>query len=114
VVFDCRSIEEEIEPNSKIYIDDIQRAVCKYFGVSHIDLISARRTVQIVRPRQVGYYLAKMLTLHSLPEIGRRFGYRDHTSCLSGIRKITRLIESDENLARDVQTLTASVGGSIA
>ena len=60
----------------------------KHFGVNRGDLLSSRRNRSIVRPRQIGMYLAKSLTARSLPEIGRRFGGRDHTTVLHAIRKI--------------------------
>lgn len=99
--------------DQRLKIANVQRAVAKYFGVTFYDLISARRTVDIVRPRQIGYYLAQKLTLRSLPEIGRRFGGRDHTSVLSGIRKIERLRSCDPTLEADLQAIAASVGGSL-
>ncbi len=95
-------------------IDEIQIAIARYYGVTRADLISARRTAMIVRPRQVGYYLSKMLTPKSLPEIGRRFGGRDHTSALSGIRKIERLRKVDTKLESDLQHLAAGLGGVLA
>lgn len=110
------SIEAEIgEPEIvRPRIETIQRACAKYYGVSRSDIISARRTAAVVRPRQVGYYLSKVLTLKSLPEIGRRFGGRDHTSALSGIRKIERLRKTDQELEADLHAIAAAVGGSIA
>jgi len=95
-------------------ISNIQRVVAKYYGVSIQDLLSARRTAEIVRPRQVGYFLAKALTGKSLPEIGRRFGGRDHASALSGIRKIERLRKTDAVLEADLQHLANALGGSLA
>ena len=74
-----------------IRIEDIQIAVCRHYRISRHDMISGRRTANIVFPRQVAYYLSKKLTLRSLPEIGRRFGGKDHTTVLHGIRKIEAL-----------------------
>jgi hypothetical protein len=76
-----------------VRIQDIQEIVCAAFGVKTNDLTSARRTANLVRPRQVAMYLAKTLTGRSLPEIGRRFGGRDHTTVLHGIRKIAAKVE---------------------
>lgn len=101
------------KPPAKISIESIQRAVCNYFNVSRTDLLSQRRDRNIVRPRQIGYYLSKKLTLRSLPEIGRRFGGRDHTSALSGIRKIEQLRASDIVLDANVRAIAASVGGAL-
>lgn len=95
-------------------IDEIQRACAEFYGVRRADILSARRTAHIVRPRQVGYYLCRMLTLKSLPEIGRRFGGRDHTSALSGIKKIERLRKSDATLDASLHAIASMVGGSLA
>lgn len=86
-------------------IEDIQRVVAQHFNVSKADLLSARRTRAVVRPRQVAMYLAKSLTPRSLPEIGRRFGGRDHTTVLHAVRKIDSLMGSDGTLAEDIETL---------
>ncbi|RAI01129.1 chromosomal replication initiator protein DnaA [Acuticoccus sediminis] len=87
-------------------IEDIQRVVCQHYGISRGDLVSARRTKVIVRPRQVAMYLCKMLTPRSLPEIGRRFGNRDHTTVLHAVRKIDDLKERDQKLAEDIEIIT--------
>lgn len=86
-------------------IDDIQRVVSQHYGVSKQDLVSARRTRVIVRPRQIAMFLSKTLTPRSLPEIGRRFGNRDHTTVLHAVRKIEELIDLDSQMAEDVETL---------
>jgi chromosomal replication initiation ATPase DnaA len=104
------SIIEEVGPPR---IEDIIRAVCKYFSVTRIDLLSARRTRSVTLPRQTGYYLCKILTKNSLPEIGRRFGNRDHTSALSGIRKIERLRKTDRQLDDDLRAVAASLGATM-
>lgn len=89
----------------RLTIKRIQLTTCEYFRISIIDLLSARRTNNIVRPRMIATYLSKRLTLKSLPEIGGRFN-RDHTSSLNAIRKIERLIsEGDEDVIRDVDAL---------
>jgi len=89
----------------RIKIDDILRVVTKHYGVNRSDLLSSRRNRSIVRPRQIGMYLAKSLTARSLPEIGRRFGGRDHTTVLHAIRKVDELIEGDTSLREDVEVL---------
>lgn len=94
-------------------IEDIIRAVCKHFGIAKIDLLSARRTMNVVRPRQIGYYLAKTFTKHSLPEIGRRFGGKDHTSILAGVRRIGALRTTDAQLDSDVCEIASALGGFI-
>jgi chromosomal replication initiator protein len=89
----------------RIKIDDILRVVTKHYGVNRSDLLSSRRNRSIVRPRQIGMYLAKSLTSRSLPEIGRRFGGRDHTTVLHAIRKVDELISADNALREDVEIL---------
>ncbi len=89
----------------RVRIEDIQRVVSRHYNVSKADLLSARRTRTIVRPRQIAMYLAKMLTPRSLPEIGRRFGGRDHTTVLHAVRKIEGMIEGDKVLADEIELL---------
>ncbi len=89
----------------RVKIDDILRVVTKHFGVPRNDLLSSRRNRSIVRPRQIGMYLAKSLTSRSLPEIGRRFGGRDHTTVIHAIRKIEELIQGDSSMREDVEIL---------
>jgi chromosomal replication initiator protein len=90
---------------TRIRIDDILKVVGRHYNVARADLLSPRRARSIVRPRQVGMYLAKKLTPRSLPEIGRRFGGRDHSTVLHAVRKIEELILTDEQLAREVALL---------
>jgi chromosomal replication initiator protein len=89
----------------RVRIEDIQRVVSRHYNVSKADLLSARRTRTIVRPRQIAMYLAKVLTPRSLPEIGRRFGGRDHTTVLHAVRKIEDLISGDKALAEEIELL---------
>ena len=89
----------------RVRIEDIQRIVARQFNVSKNDLLSNRRTRMIVRPRQIAMYLAKTMTPRSLPEIGRRFGGRDHTTVLHAVRKIEELASQDQNLAHEVELL---------
>jgi chromosomal replication initiator protein len=89
----------------RVKIDDILRVVIKHFGVNRGDLLSSRRNRSIVRPRQIGMYLAKSLTSRSLPEIGRRFGGRDHTTVLHAIRKIDSLLQEDPSMKEEVEVL---------
>ncbi len=89
----------------RVRIEDILRIVGRHYSVPRADLLSPRRARSIVRPRQVGMYLAKKLTPRSLPEIGRRFGGRDHSTVLHAVRKIETLIKTDDQLAREVNLL---------
>lgn len=83
-------------------IEDIQRVVSRHYNIARIDLISARRSAHIVRPRQIAMYLCKRLTLRSLPEIGRRFGGRDHTTVLHAVRKFEAFAEKDGAVADEL------------
>lgn len=89
----------------RVKIDDIQKLVATHYGVSRADILSSRRTANVVRPRQIAMYLSKVMTLRSLPEIGRRFGGRDHTTVLHAVRKIDELLGKDKNLAEVVDLL---------
>ena len=89
----------------RVRIEDIQRTVARQYNVSRADLLSSRRTANVVRPRQIAMYLAKTLTLRSLPEIGRRFGGRDHTTVLHAVRKIEGLVGNDAMLADEIEVL---------
>ncbi len=99
-----RDLVGQREPR-RVKIEDIQRVVARHYNVSKADLLSSRRTRTIVRPRQIAMYLAKMLTPRSLPEIGRRFGGRDHTTVLHAVRKIEGLIQGDMTLADEIELL---------
>ena len=102
-----REVRDLIRPQEpkRIKIEDIQRVVARQYNVSRADLLSSRRTANVVRPRQVAMYLAKTLTLRSLPEIGRRFGGRDHTTVLHAVRKIEGLVGNDAMLADEIEVL---------
>jgi len=102
-----REIRDLIRPQEpkRVKIEDIQRIVARHYNVSRGDLLSSRRTANVVRPRQVAMYLAKTLTLRSLPEIGRRFGGRDHTTVLHAVRKIENLVGNDSTLAEEIEAL---------
>jgi chromosomal replication initiator protein len=89
----------------RVKIEDIQRVVSKHYNVSKQDLLSSRRTRSIVWPRHVAMYLSKTLTPRSLPEIGRRFGGRDHTTVLHAVRKIDALVAKDSALKRELELL---------
>jgi chromosomal replication initiator protein len=89
----------------RIKIDDILKIVGRHYNVGRTDLLSPRRARAVVVPRQIGMYLAKKLTARSLPEIGRRFGGRDHSTVLHAVRKIDEQMKGDEKLAREVALL---------
>jgi chromosomal replication initiator protein len=89
----------------RVKIEDILKVVSRHYNVGRTDLLSARRSRAVVLPRQVGMYLAKKLTARSLPDIGRRFGGRDHSTVLHAVRKIDEQVRGDEKLAREVALL---------
>jgi len=101
---EVRDLVRPMEPK-RVKIEEIQRVVARQYNVSRSDLLSSRRTANVVRPRQVAMYLAKTLTLRSLPEIGRRFGGRDHTTVLHAVRKIESLVAKDLSLSDEVELL---------
>ncbi|GGI75812.1 chromosomal replication initiator protein DnaA [Polymorphobacter multimanifer] len=95
----------------KLTIDDIQRKVAEHYKLKMADLLSARRAREVARPRQVAMYLAKKLTPRSLPEIGRRFGGRDHTTVMHAVKRIEELRAVDRELDGDVMMLTRLLDG---
>jgi chromosomal replication initiator protein len=95
----------------RITIDEIQKATAEHYGMKQVDLISERRNRAIARPRQAAMWLAKHLTTRSLPDIGRRFGGRDHTTVLHAVRRIEELRAGDPQLARDLEVLTHRLRG---
>ncbi|WP_332065320.1 chromosomal replication initiator protein DnaA [Bartonella sp. CB189] len=98
----------------RIRIEEIQRAVARHYNISKQDLLSNRRTRTVVKPRQIAMYLAKILTPRSLPEIGRRFGGRDHTTVLHAVRKIEDLVCDDQTLAKELELLKRLIGEQTA
>jgi hypothetical protein len=109
-------IVDEINPSHppKLTIEDIQHAVERHCKVGHLELISARRTSDVLRPRQIAMFLAKDLTPHSLPVIGRKFGGRDHTTVLHAVRRIETLLVSDTTLAADLDTIRHAIAARVA
>ncbi|MDB4839423.1 chromosomal replication initiator protein DnaA [Amylibacter sp.] len=95
----------------KVTIDEIIRKVTDHYGVNLTDMLSARRTRSIARPRQVAMYLSKKLTSKSLPEIGRRFGKRDHTTVIHAVKKIEELQSIDNQIAKDIEVLRRMLEG---
>ena len=91
--------------DKRLTIDDIQRKVAEHYNIRLTEMASARRSRAVARPRQVAMYLAKQLTQRSLPEIGKRFGNRDHTTVLHAVNKVTELMQQDAGFAEDVTLL---------
>ena len=93
----------------RITIEDIQKRVCEFYNIKISDLLSSRRLQNIARPRQIAIYLSKLLTSKSLPEIGRKFGGRDHTTVLHSVRKVQEFCQSDREFANDIDILRRSL-----
>ena len=90
-------------------IDQIQKKVAEHFNIKISDMHSARRSRTVARPRQIAMFLSKNLTTRSLPEIGRKFGGRDHTTVIHAIKKVQELVKNDSSLSEDIEILTRSL-----
>lgn len=89
----------------KVSIEEIQRKVAEHYNIRLADMIGPKRVRTVARPRQIAMYLAKQMTSRSLPEIGRRFGGRDHTTIMHGVKKIEELRSADRGLSEDIDLL---------
>ena len=95
----------------RVTIDQIQKAVADHFEMKPLDLVSARRARAVARPRQIAMYLAKRLTTRSLPEIGRKFGGRDHSTVIHAVRRIEELRDTDRDVDGAVRVLLGQLEG---
>ena len=95
----------------QVTIEEIQKAVVRHYSIRMADMTSARRSLAIARPRQMAMYLAKQLTPRTLPEIGKRFGGRDHTTVMHALRQIERLTAEDRTIADDLEALKRKLQG---
>lgn len=95
----------------KITIEEIQRQVAQYYNIRLADMLSPRRARMVARPRQIAMYLSKQLTTRSLPEIGRKFGGRDHTTVIHAVRRIDELCKEDSSMEEDVDLLRRTLEG---
>jgi chromosomal replication initiator protein len=89
----------------RVTIEEIQKRVAEHFSIRLTDMSSARRARAVARPRQIAMFLAKQLTSRSLPEIGRKFGNRDHTTVMHACSRVAELMQKDPALAEDVELL---------
>ena len=102
-IIDCKNILKDVFNQAKIVtVDKIQNTVSNYFNISLNDMLSQRRSRPLARPRQIAMFLAKRLTTRSLPEIGRRFANRDHTTVIHAVKTITKLSEKDEEMKKNL------------
>ena len=100
---DCKNILKDVFNQAKVVtVDKIQNIVSGFFNISLNDMLSQRRSRPLARPRQVAMFLAKKMTTRSLPEIGRRFANRDHTTVIHAVKTITRLCEKDDEMKRNI------------
>ena len=90
---------------NNVTVDSIQTIVCKFFKISKNEMLSSRRSRYLVRPRQTAIFLAKSLTSKSLPEIGRAFSNRDHTTVIHSVKTIDKLIKEDNEIKINVDNL---------
>jgi len=109
----------DFEPSKEVAMDhgrveEIQRAVCEHYGISLPEMISKNRIVRLSLPRHVAVYLALKLTKKSYPDLGRRFGGRDHSTQIHAVKRVKRLIDTDEEVCASVEMLTEHLGGDIA
>ena len=95
----------------KAQLDALQKKVAEHYNIRLADMHSARRARAVARPRQVAMYLSKQLTARSLPEIGRKFGGRDHTTVMHAVRKVEELRVSDPSFAEDIELLRRMLEG---
>lgn len=103
--------ELSIPGERRITVDDIQKIVAARYGVKVADIQSKRRTKTVVRPRHVAMYLAKTLTTRSLPDIGRRFGGRDHSTVIHAVNKVMALIDAGDPVRDEIEALTRDIRG---
>ena len=98
----CRDVFNQVRV---ITVDKIQNTVSNYFNVSLNDMLSQRRSRPLARPRQIAMYLAKKMTSRSLPEIGRRFANRDHTTVIHAVKTINRLSQQDDEMKKNISQI---------
>ena len=105
-VNDCKSILKDIFNQIKVVtVDKIQNVVSNYFNIALSEMLSQRRSRPLARPRQIAMFLAKKMTTRSLPEIGRRFANRDHTTVIHAVKTITRLSEQDDEMKKNINQI---------
>ena len=105
-ITDCKNILKDVFSQIRVItVDKIQNVVSNFFNIALSEMLSQRRSRPLARPRQIAMYLAKKLTSRSLPEIGRRFANRDHTTVIHAVKTITRLSEQDDELKKNLNQI---------
>ncbi len=103
---DCKNILRDVFTQIRVVtVDKIQNVVSNYFNIALSEMLSQRRSRPLARPRQIAMYLAKKMTSRSLPEIGRRFANRDHTTVIHAVKTITRLSEQDDEMKKNINQI---------
>jgi chromosomal replication initiator protein len=103
---DCKNILKDVFNQIRVItVDKIQNTVSNYFNIALSEMLSQRRSRPLARPRQIAMYLAKKMTTRSLPEIGRRFANRDHTTVIHAVKTITRLSEQDDEMKKNISQI---------
>jgi len=105
-IADCKNILKDVFNQIRVItVDKIQNVVSNYFNIALSEMLSQRRSRPLARPRQIAMYLAKKMTTRSLPEIGRRFANRDHTTVIHAVKTITRLSEQDDEMKKNINQI---------
>ena len=103
---DCKNILKDVFNQIRVItVDKIQKVVSNYFNIALSEMLSQRRSRPLARPRQIAMYLSKNMTTRSLPEIGRRFANRDHTTVIHAVKTITRLSEQDDEMKKNINQI---------
>tara|TARA_B100001175_G_scaffold196135_1_gene166488 strand:- start:2327 stop:2974 length:648 start_codon:yes stop_codon:yes gene_type:complete len=103
---DCKNILKDVFSQIKVItVDKIQNVVSNYFNIPLSEMLSQRRSRPLARPRQIAMFLSKKMTARSLPEIGRRFANRDHTTVIHAVKTITRLSEQDDEMKKNINQI---------
>tara|TARA_B100001564_G_C20442561_1_gene579620 strand:- start:68 stop:718 length:651 start_codon:yes stop_codon:yes gene_type:complete len=105
---DCKAILKDVFNQVRVItVDKIQNVVSNYYNIALSEMLSQRRSRPLARPRQVAMFLAKKMTTRSLPEIGRRFANRDHTTVIHAVKTITKISETDEEMKKNIHQIKA-------
>ena len=105
-IADCKNILKDVFSQIRVItVDKIQNIVSNYFNIPLSDMLSQRRSRPLARPRQIAMFLSKKMTSRSLPEIGRRFANRDHTTVIHAVKTITRLSEQDDEMKKNIHQI---------
>jgi chromosomal replication initiator protein len=110
-IYECQKILKDFinQNNKQINVESIQNVVAAYFNLNMQEMLSPRKSRSLARPRQIAMYLAKQYTPNSLPDIGRKFGNRDHTTVIHAVKKIDALIKNDNDIKKSVMEIKKKI-----